>query len=150
MRALIILISFLISGSCSSLRHVTPTTKEAIPYIREFQRDFDHHVTVPVTMEPLDLRVAANCSFYMDGYRQIRLNKTLWPALTREQKKILVYHELIHCEFRLGHSEQLHFITGCPQSVMKPDLFTPHQAIACFEENKQYYISEINMRRFLK
>jgi hypothetical protein len=149
-RALIILISFLISGSCSNLRHIRATTKDAIPYIKEFQRDFDHHVTVPVTMEPLDLSVAANCTTYTDGYRQVRLNKILWPSLSHEQKKILVYHELIHCEFYMGHSETTQFTSGCPQSIMKPDLFTPYQSIACFEQNKQYYISEINMRRVFK
>jgi hypothetical protein len=148
----IISIIMLVLASCSSFRKDPSdnTSKELIPMIRIFEKDFRVKVTVPVEFDDLEPRLAGVCIFHDDGFRQVKINRKVWAELNEEQKEILVYHELVHCELRIDHVQPLHYESGCPISIMKPSIFTKHQAVTCFKQNRDFYLSEINMHRLFK
>lgn len=152
MNNVIISIIMLVLASCSSFKKDPSqnTSKELIPMIRLFEKDFRVKVTVPVDFADLNPPLAGVCLFHNDGYREIKINRLIWSDLNEEQKEILVYHELVHCELRIDHVPPLHYQTGCPISIMKPSIFTKHQALTCYKDNRSFYMSEINMHRLFK
>jgi len=153
MKGIVLSILVIISSACSTLRkdHDDKNTeKEFIPAIRSFERDFKVEVTVPVTFDEFDTRLAGVCQLHKDGFKIIKINKPVWKNLNEEQKEILVYHELVHCELGLDHLPPVQYDNGCPMGLMIPMIFTPHQSLACYKKNRAYYIGQVNMQRIFK
>jgi len=80
-----------------------------------------------------------------DGFREILISKEVWKGLSPDQKEELVFHELGHCELNLGHIDGQYMNTGCPLSLMAPRLFSKHQALACYNRYKEYYVGQIKV-----
>ena len=129
--------------SCASF-HSSPHPEEILPVIREFERDFRTRVSVPIFIEEIDPRFYGLCERQSDGYKKIRISNVAMATLNPAQVKMLVYHELGHCHLDLPHRSEM-FPSGCPQSLMIPQMFTEQQTLNCFNQAPEYYVSELKM-----
>ena len=60
-----------------------------------------------------DAEVAAGVCFMYDPGKPILINKKHWKRYDLTQKKVLIFHELVHCLLGYRHSEN-------PKSIMNP------------------------------
>ena len=118
------------------------------PYINNFIKQFDISVKVPVTLRKLDANKAGVCLIWSDGYREVQINSTHWQFFTEEQKEQLVFHELGHCVFNLGHDDSLMPSNdNCPNSIMRSSMFSRFEASNCYAPERIHYMENIDARR---
>lgn len=148
--ATVILIS-LISSKCEgsevylvskkTLRGVKPleaydadVAKYVDKFTKDFNRDVRHVVQVYPVVLPAEPLVVGIC---LPSFGQVRLLERVWNSYDETQKEILVYHELLHCEFGLEHigAAENPYKT-CPTSLMHPVTLPP----SCYKSFKWIYI----------
>lgn len=83
------------------------------------------------------------CEVYSNGYKRVLVNQQWWngSSATNDTKKVLVFHEMGHCQWRRAHDTRT-FAGGRPYSIMYPmiDMVMPYY-LGGF---KDYYISEMD------
>jgi len=69
------------------------------------------------------------CKISNTGYRIIEINPEYWFNATENEREVLIYHEMGHCDLNLNHSETY--------SIMYPYGITG----STFGANKSYYLN---------
>lgn len=117
------------------------------PYIGEFNFIFDVDARTPIIYGVEEEKFAGVCYMWNTGYREIKINKTHWETYSESQREILIFHELSHCEFNLGHDDSVRPINYCPQSVMRSYLFSKYEAAYCYDPRRDDYIDDLKIKR---
>ena len=118
------------------------------PYIDSFTNEFNVAVRVPVVLKKLEANKAGVCFVWSDGYREIQINSLHWEFFTEEQKEQLIYHELGHCVFNLGHDDSLMPNNrSCPNSIMRSFMFSQVEALNCYVPERLHYMENLDARR---
>lgn len=114
-------------------------------FVDSFSQRFNISVGVPITFKPIEQKYAGVCLVYVNGYREIRINKIYWESYSREQKEQLIFHELGHCVLNRGHDDSLIFNTNCPNSIMRSFMFSQHEINTCYLPNYNYYMEDLGI-----
>ena len=114
--------------------------KDVARFVAKFSKDYKRDIRYSVRVYPLivpdEPQVVGIC---LPSYMQVRLKRSRWIRYNDVQKEILVYHELLHCEFGLEHygvEEDLK--KACPSSIMHP-ITLP---VACYKVFRRLYIRQ--------
>jgi hypothetical protein len=75
------------------------------------------------------------CYEFWNGEKEIHIDTEFWYNSTESQKRLLMLHELGHCDLDRDHEERLG-VNGKPISIMFPSLFD-------WGENEEGYIREL-------
>lgn len=110
-------------------------------YVKQFESDFNVKVKIPIVFEKLNPHYAGTCYIWSDGYRQISINKNHWDSYSEEQREQLIFHELGHCVYNLGHND-LHE-NNCPVSIMRSFMFSSYESENCYLPNRESYIEDL-------
>lgn len=139
---------------------ITPDYKgvdpEGQPYIDEFKDvakkhglTFKHQVTMGFTDIKFNF-VVGICHYGM-GFREIDVDRNYWNICSPLEKKVLLFHELVHCyctrlhdygknldydenDYTKGYGKD-----GCPISIMAPNLPTQE----CIKKHYEWYMLEM-------
>ncbi len=77
---------------------------------------------------------------------EVRIKKSYWLNHSNTLRKVLILHELGHCDLNEDHrDEPSYWDTGCPASIMHPYIMQDY----CFVSHEHYYISELLNHRKL-
>lgn len=121
MKAFLIFI-FTFFASCSSIGFHNPEFRN---YVKDFERNCNTIVTLPIKFEKMPDDVLGRCVFMRMPYdwRRIEINPEYWAKASEEQKESTMLHELGHCHLGLDHDSTLigeHWIFKRPKSLMFP------------------------------
>ena len=75
----------------------------------------------------------AVCKLYSTGYREMVIEQSYWDNAGDYGKEELIFHELGHCVFNLGHDESLRD-NNCAASIMNPYLFGDTQCYSLYRD----------------
>lgn len=118
-------------------------TEEALKYVEEFKEDYfkytgstlQVHSSILFLPQLEQLRYMATCSRIKGKYNHIEISERSWNKLTPYQRKLLIYHELGHCELKSDHSREYTSIMRTdfpanpsrevPWGSLLEDLFSP-------------------------
>lgn len=75
--------------------------------------------------------VVGVCISYSDDSREILIDERLWNDFTREEKEILVFHELGHCFGNRSHKSEKRF--GIDLSMMAPTIINPSDYLVFYD-----------------
>lgn len=119
-----------------------------VEYIDKFNNEFNVIVNhIPIYFDELEEYSPAvgACFKWSSGERQIKIKKSTWENFTKEQKEVLVYHELGHCFFERGHNNGILFMNNyhCPESIMRYLLFSKYTIDNCYNFDYNYYQQEL-------
>jgi len=124
------------------------TSPEFLPYVNSFEEEFAVKVRVPVISRKLDLSTAGVCYVWSDGYREIQINSMHWSNFSEEQKEQLIFHELGHCVFNLGHDDSmLEYRRDCPNSIMRSFMFNQYEIDNCYVPENSHYMEDLDAKR---
>ena len=112
-------------------------------YSSLFNFYFDTKTKVAIVYGEDEKGIAGACYSWSDGNRLIKINKYYWDGYNETQREVLIFHELGHCHYGLGHIDKHSFFDSCPISIMRSYMFDPYEARACYEVDRPYYIEEI-------
>ena len=117
-------------------------------YVKAFSNEFKVRVSVPVIFNNIENNIAGVCRIWYDGYRQIEINSKYWFSFSEEQKEQLIYHELGHCVFKLGHDDSmLTTDKKCPNSIMRSFMFNAFEIDSCYIPKYEHYMEDLNAKR---
>ena len=95
-----------------------PTDSEFAHYIEEFEDDTGTSVShIPIQMGELKDSAAGVCYRWGSGEVKIVIDREVWEYVDHVTKHFLIWHELGHCGFKLGHFDGRKE-DGCPKSIM--------------------------------
>jgi hypothetical protein len=118
---------------------------EFLPYVQAFEQQFNIKLSVPIVFKQLHSSKAGVCYMWSDGYREIEINSTHWVNFSEEQKEQLIFHELGHCVFNLGHDDSnLEYKRTCPNSIMRSSMFNQHEIDSCYVPEKTHYMENLH------
>lgn len=118
------------------------------PYINSFTQEFDVTVRVPIVLKKLEANKAGVCFVWSDGYREIQINSLHWSNFSEEQKEQLIFHELGHCVFNLGHDDSmLEYRRDCPNSIMRSFMFNQYEINNCYVPENSHYMEDLDAKR---
>jgi hypothetical protein len=99
--------------------------------------EFNLSTKTPIILKNLPGKAVAACNKKSKN-KIIYINPKRWSDLSKIQKKLVLTHEIGHCDKLLEHNTKLRK-DGCPVSVMYPTVFSN----ACFLKYERQYIKEI-------
>lgn len=110
------------------------------PYIAEFESYYNVNIMeMPINFANLENRKVGVCYAWSSGHREIEIDRGQWEnELTEDQKSVLIFHELGHCELNRDHRDDLRE-DGCPESIMNWILTKDY----CIKRYKKEYFEEI-------
>lgn len=96
---------------------------------------------LPISIKELPGKMAGGCKKYKHkkGFNTIYINPKYWKTFTKNQKKLVLIHEIGHCDYNLKHDKSFRK-DGCPKSIMYPKVFDDY----CFEKHEKEYVEEVN------
>lgn len=118
--------------------------------VQNFEQTYNVSVNYSVGFETASYMNGGNssvtvigvCEIYSNGYQRVLINQDWWAtsSATADAKKVLVFHELGHCQFRRAHDTRT-YAGGRPYSIMYPmiDAIMPYY-LAGYQN---YYINEL-------
>lgn len=116
--------------------------KEIKPYIQEIKEISRGNLgtkTSRVGFFKKNNKVLGTCNMTTGD---ISINKKHWKKLSKWSKIMLLAHEIIHCECKLGHITALKW-DSCPESIMH----THDGGEYCNDRYKKQYIEEMQTIR---
>lgn len=73
-------------------------------YIHEFEQACDLLVSTPFSLDTLmSPEYQGGC--YHEPFKHIHINSNIWDRLIEDDKRKLIYHELVHCELGIKHED---------------------------------------------
>lgn len=125
----------LLLNSCAGTKFLlSPPSDPAFnDYIAEWASEFIYNGT-PIWFEEQEGRTAAVCQIG----RGVAVDPVFWAGAVERKRKALIYHELTHCIYRIGHRGKT-YPDGCPQSLMNPILPT----LECLERYELEYYQQL-------
>jgi hypothetical protein len=149
LRLAIIILALAASVACmqpmrswESGRRVDP---ELEPYVQSFERAYGAFAGVRVALADLTEDGYGTVGLCQMGGYGVKIDRAYFEYYREwmpEAVEQLVYHELGHCVFGLGHDDHEFGSTGpapwCPRSVMNP-----YTLEACFRSYRAYYIGQL-------
>lgn len=90
------------------------------PYYDEYEEACGKNVDIPIDFGYTGM-YAGTCTFWRgkNNYSQININIDHWESMFEGQRRWLIFHELGHCDLRLGHNDEITEY-GDPVSIMHP------------------------------
>lgn len=135
------LVIILITASCSSKPKATLSfdTTSSSKKVLSLLKSFNISTKTPILFKKLDKKYAAICKKYdSKKLNIIHINEKVWNTLTKYQKKLVLVHEIGHCDKDLNHIKNL-LPDGCPSSIMFPSIFSSN----CFKKYEKKYVKEV-------
>jgi hypothetical protein len=132
-------LGLLLLTACAAPRPIQefPVPAEIYEHVETFERACDVRVNLPIDFGSLPPPVIGRC-YYSDIYREIELDKDIWPGLDYLQREQLIFHELGHCTLDIDH-DNTSLEGGCPASIMYYKLMPQ----ICYKKYREYYIEEL-------
>jgi hypothetical protein len=100
-------------------------------------KEFNLSTKTPIILKDLPGKAVAACNKKSKN-KIIYVNSKRWNDLSKVQKKLVLTHEIGHCDRFLKHDTRLRK-DGCPVSIMYPTVFSDK----CFLKYQKVYIKEI-------
>lgn len=97
---------------------IKSTENEFLPYINDFEVYWGKNVKTPIYFNDLPDNVAGVCYEWNSGETAIEISRKWWNIVSEARKKVLIFHELGHCELKRGHLASLFPDDICPTSIM--------------------------------
>jgi hypothetical protein len=95
-------------------------------------------VNTPIYFKDQEDGIAGTCWKWSSGYREIQIDRKYWNSASDSYRLELLAHEIGHCDYNLGHNDNL-IVGKCGyESVMYPYNFGGD----CFTDNFDYYMRE--------
>ena len=136
MRKVLLVLSALVMG-CSG----SQAMPESIGEIRAaFNDEFgvkDSKLTIMFANDDQLDGAAAVC---IPTFNLVAVGKEIWSRLGPYQKNMVLYHELLHCEFHIDHVEA-QFPNEAPVSIMFPSIM-PYFTEGFLRDNWSYYVKQ--------
>lgn len=87
--------------------------------------------------------IAGICMSWSTGQREIQIDPTWWEYFGKYGKEELMFHELGHCWFGLGHSSNntTYLSSSIPESIMYPYVFGDYWF---YLPNREYYFTQLH------
>ena len=133
--------------------HVVGTTgnttsgidEEILPYYEKFSSIYNVNIDhIPANLVDIDREnVAGTCTSHANGDREIVIDRSLWEGFTDTKREIVIFHELGHCFFGRGHTEETmktETFGEIPKSVMHPFVIRD----IWYSEFNSHYIDELH------
>jgi|GEM_PF-4008057 len=104
----ITILALLILSGCGVQKDLEPQfiDPDLTHYVEIFELEVDTKVQSHVEFEPLSPSVNGVCRSFSSGRSEVIIDPGFWTTATYEQRVALMSHELLHCEFDLGHVEK--------------------------------------------
>jgi len=139
-----VLVFSLVLIGCSNTqpsRYVNSSSVELSVYVQDFENRYNLSVGLPVYIgDDLNANTVAVCRIWVDGYREVQFNRLFYNQYKQDYyfMQQIIYHELGHCVFNLGHDETIE--NNRPKSIMYPYAFgnTPE-----YKNNLYSYYNEL-------
>lgn len=96
--------------------NIDPEFKEFVKVVRHLSNDNLGKNTKRIGFIEEDSSVLGRCNPITNT---ISINKKHWYTLSKWSKVMLITHEIIHCECKIGHIKGIRW-DGCPKSIMYP------------------------------
>jgi hypothetical protein len=130
--------------SCSTKPRV-PLKMQSLsvdPTFLSILKELPFKTKLPISIKKLPGKMAGGCKRYKhkEGVNAIYINPKYWKTFTKNEKKLVLIHEIGHCDYGLKHDKSFRK-DGCPKSIMYPEVFDEF----CFLKYQKDYIEEINI-----
>jgi len=116
----ILLFTFLLTGCGFYPNHTGYIDPEFVPYVNDYKQDKFRFLNtnkikkISITFKVLDSDLDGECEIHVHSnrltgkvlatYRMVYINTNHWPKFNYISKKLLIYHELGHCDLGLDHT----------------------------------------------
>lgn len=119
------------------------TDPEFAPFIRDFEVLYKRSTSeIPIGFADLGPGLAGVCYRTAVGGQIvaafIKIDKAVWPTMSRYQQMNLIFHELGHCALNRNHTP-VNSVLVCPVSLMHPQVLTTE----CLKQHLAEYIDEL-------
>lgn len=145
----IIFLCLLLSSCLAIHKHFTPDqSDEFAPFIDNFESHWGHTISTPIffinksSLDKINQNALGACVMYAGIIGEIQVVRESWLNMSYDEKEILMFHELGHCELRIFEHDNAR-INDCPKSIMAETLMNWADIMLCYEPNKEYYLNEI-------
>lgn len=164
MKYVIFAILFPFLFGCASFHPAPRVDGELAPFVELFQKVYGVNVNYSVMFSDLSnfssfdfadetrslgklSSIIGLCTRYSDGRRRVLIDRGYFERNVDNPYAIesLVFHELGHCSFNLGHNNDI--INGVPASIMYPFNIG---GFWYYQQNREYYFEELATRVCLK
>lgn len=109
------------------------------PEISKLLKKFHIKTNTPIMFRDMKKRYVALCKRYKDRrLNVIHINKKEWDKTSEAQKKLVLIHEIGHCDKNLDHNDEL-LPDKYPASIMHYKIFSSK----CFNKYEKKYIEEV-------
>lgn len=96
-------------------------------FVEDFENTYSQNVSFSVTFKPSSemksstpgYSIIGLCQIYSSGFRQVFVNESWWGSAGDNARKILIFHELGHCQLNRDHDTRISS-DGRPYSLMYP------------------------------
>lgn len=130
---------FTISCAVKPTIGVEMDNKKTDPYIESKLKEFNIKTNTPIKFKKVDAKYVAICKKYKTkSLNVIHINKKEWNNASELQKKLVLIHEIGHCDKDLEHTNVL-LKDGCPASIMYQSLFSSE----CFKKYEKKYYNQV-------
>ena len=134
---LLMLCMFCVPG-CVSIPALTPL-EEMRAFAAEFDEEFgvvDSNINVWEGVEAFVDGIGGAC---VPSRNMIGINREVWLSIGQLQKRHLIYHEKLHCEFHIAHIDAV-LPDGLPVSIMYPSMAPFREGM--LKQNWPYYLKQ--------
>jgi len=142
LRIFILMVTFLALSSCGTTSH------ELRPFVRDFEDRMgvgvEYIVHFSSALEVINKvtgrTIIGVCSTipFVKAF-SVKINADRWKYLSYNRKRVLVFHENLHCALNKWHDERV-FTDGCPVSIMHPYLVSDY----CINKHGiEYYLNSV-------
>lgn len=109
------------------------------PYIKAKLREFKISTKTPIKFKEVEDKYVAICKKYKtNALNVIYINRKEWDRTSEVQKKLVLIHEIGHCDKNLEHTNKL-LKDKCPVSIMYRSLFSSR----CFKKYENKYYNQV-------
>jgi hypothetical protein len=133
------LLFFIISCAVKPTIGIEMDNKKTDPYIKNKLKEFNINTKTPIKFKEVEDKYVAICKKYKtESLNVIYINKKEWDKTSELQKKLVLIHEIGHCDKNLEHDNKL-LKDGCPASIMYQSLFSSK----CFKQYEKKYYNQV-------
>jgi len=137
---LAIIISLLLSFSALGGEQ----TVEVRPQVKAFEQYWGKTTSSISLAKRVKVKgVIAPIAKCVHGKKEIYISESWWSGANEFQREVLIFHELAHCEWDLGHVTAKLPFSKCPFSVMDKNIMSTR----CWKEKRDYYIIQLELMR---
>jgi hypothetical protein len=145
-----ILLLVILYACQNSYNDNTIVDSELQQYIIMFEKDSGLKVESSVTFAAPHFFEGSQAAITLlsasTAYRSpIYVNTQIWPTLSKEQKILLLYHELVHSVIGLGHQDG--YSDDCPLNLMNYAIASPDCATALLQRYRAELTTLVQLRQ---